>query len=76
MASEELYAEEKEQLLSRKSAAIGELDVLQAREQELHEQIRAHEERLAESRTGFEALSRLSGSHLHSSLPMIRLYTL
>src|SRR5215212_1679241 len=52
VASEEqtLYVEEKEQLLARKSAAIAEVDGLQAREAELHEQIRAHETELAEAR--------------------------
>ncbi|HYI09453.1 MAG TPA: chromosome segregation protein SMC [Thermoanaerobaculia bacterium] len=62
VASEEqtLYAEEKEQLLARKAAAMGELEVLQAREQELHEQIRTHEEQLAESRVAFEQVTEVA----------------
>ena len=59
VATEEqtLYAEEKEQLLARKNAAIGELDTLQAREQELHEQIRTHEEQLSVAREAFEQVT-------------------
>jgi chromosome segregation protein len=62
VATEEqtLYAEEKEQLLARKNAAIGELDQLQAREQELHEQIRAHEESLTISREAFEQVTEVA----------------
>ncbi|HYH10236.1 MAG TPA: chromosome segregation protein SMC [Thermoanaerobaculia bacterium] len=62
VASEEqtLYAEEKEQLLARKSTAISEVDGLQAREQELHEQIRTHEEQLADSRTAFEQVTEVA----------------
>ncbi|HEX7829725.1 MAG TPA: chromosome segregation protein SMC [Thermoanaerobaculia bacterium] len=62
VASEEqtLYVEEKTQLIARKNAAIGEVDVLQAREQELHETIRAHEERLADSRAGFEQITEVA----------------
>jgi chromosome segregation protein len=62
VASEEqtLYAEEKEQLLSRKNAAIAEVDGLQAREAELHELIRANEERLAASRVDFEQITEVA----------------
>ena len=62
VATEEqtLYAEEKEQLLARKNAAIGELDQLQAKEQELHEQIRAHEEQLVGSREAFEQITEVA----------------
>jgi chromosome segregation protein len=62
VASEEqtLYVEEKEQLLSRKNAAIGEVDALQAREAELHEQIRAHEANLVEARTAFEQVTEVA----------------
>lgn len=62
VASEEqtLYAEEKEQLLARKNAAISEVDTLQAREAELHEQIRAHEERLSDARAAFEAVTEVA----------------
>jgi chromosome segregation protein len=62
VATEEqtLYAEEKEQLLARKNAAIGELDTLQAREQELHEQIRLHEEQLVGSREAFEQITEVA----------------
>jgi chromosome segregation protein len=62
VASEEqtLYVEEKDQLLARKGAAIGEVDVLQAREQELHEQIRTHEEQLSETRVAFEQVTEVA----------------
>jgi chromosome segregation protein len=62
VASEEqtLYIEEKEQLLSRKAAAIGEVEGLQAREAELHEQIRAHEEQLGEARAAFEQVTEVA----------------
>ena len=62
VATEEqtLYAEEKEQLLARKNAAIGELDQLQAKEQELHEQIRVHEEQLVGSREAFEQITEVA----------------
>ena len=62
VATEEqtLYAEEKEQLLARKNAAIGELDQLQAREQELHEQIRSHEEQLIVARQAFEQITEVA----------------
>jgi len=62
VATEEqtLYAEEKEQLLARKNAAIADLDQLQAREQELHEQIRVHEEQLVGSREAFEQITEVA----------------
>ncbi|HEX8169185.1 MAG TPA: chromosome segregation protein SMC [Thermoanaerobaculia bacterium] len=62
VASEEqtLYADEKEQLLGRKNAAIAELDTLQAREQELHDAIREHEEQLAGSRVAFEEVTEVA----------------
>ncbi|HEX7707722.1 MAG TPA: chromosome segregation protein SMC [Thermoanaerobaculia bacterium] len=62
VASEEqtLYADEKEQLISRKNGAIGEMEQLQSREQELHEQIRTHEEQLAESRVAFEQITEVA----------------
>ncbi|HEX7152475.1 MAG TPA: chromosome segregation protein SMC [Thermoanaerobaculia bacterium] len=62
VASEEqtLYADEKEGLITRKKAAIGELDVLQARENELHEQIRGHEEQLSVSRGAFEEITDIA----------------
>jgi len=62
VASEEqtLYAEEKEQLIGRKNTAIGEVDALQAKEQELHELIRVHEEQLAASRVSFEQITEVA----------------
>ena len=62
VASEEqtLYIEEKDQLLARKAAAIGEVEGLQAREAELHEQIRTHEEQLGEARAAFEQVTEIA----------------
>ncbi|HYK00491.1 MAG TPA: chromosome segregation protein SMC, partial [Thermoanaerobaculia bacterium] len=62
VASEEqtLYIEEKDQLLARKAAAIGEVEGLQAREAELHEQIRTHEEQLGEARAAFEQITEVA----------------
>ncbi len=62
VATEEqtLYAEEKEQLIARRSAAIAELEQLQAREAELHEQIRVHEENLGVSRAAFEQVTEVA----------------
>ncbi|HKR63302.1 MAG TPA: chromosome segregation protein SMC [Thermoanaerobaculia bacterium] len=62
VASEEqtLYAEEKEQLIGRKNAAIGEVDQLQAREQELHDAIRVHEEQLSSAREVFEQITEVA----------------
>ena len=56
VASEEqtLYAEEKAQLLTRRNAAIEELQTLEKTEQETHEQIRSHEEQLTTIRVAFE----------------------
>jgi chromosome segregation protein len=62
VASEEqtLYAEEKDQLLGRKNAAIGELEQLEAREQELHELIRRYDEQLSASRVSFEQITEVA----------------
>jgi chromosome segregation protein len=62
VASEEqtLYVEEKDQLLARKAAAIGEVEGLQSREAELHEQIRTHEEQLGEARASFEQVTEVA----------------
>jgi chromosome segregation protein len=62
VASEEqqLYAEEKEQLIGRKTAAIDDMRQLEAREQELHEAIRGHEEQLAAAREGFEQVTEIA----------------
>ncbi len=61
-ASEEqtLYIEEKDQLLARKAAAIGEVEALQSREAELHELIRTHEEQLGEARAAFEQVTEVA----------------
>ncbi|MEO8381352.1 MAG: chromosome segregation protein SMC [Acidobacteriota bacterium] len=62
VASEEqtLYVEEKEQLLVRKTTAITEVEQLQSRETELHEQIRSHEELLAGARVAFEQITEVA----------------
>ncbi|HEY0140003.1 MAG TPA: chromosome segregation protein SMC [Thermoanaerobaculia bacterium] len=62
VASEEqtLYIEEKDQLIARKNTAIAEVDQLQAREAELHEQIRTHEEELSGARVGFEQITEVA----------------
>ena len=62
VASEEqqLYAEEKEQLIGRKTSAIDDMRLLEAREQELHETIRGHEEQLAAAREGFEQVTEIA----------------
>jgi chromosome segregation protein len=59
VASEEqtLYAEEKEQLIARKNAAIADLQQLEAQESECQAQIRQHEEQLANLRSTFEAVT-------------------
>jgi len=59
VASEEqtLYAEEKEQLIARKNAAIVDLQQLEAQESECQEQIRQHEEQLTNLRETFEAVT-------------------
>ncbi|MBV9494118.1 MAG: chromosome segregation protein SMC, partial [Acidobacteria bacterium] len=61
-ASEEqtLYAEEKDQLLARKNAALDDLRQLEEKEQGLHEQIRVHEEELGSSRAGFEEVTEIA----------------
>ena len=62
VASEEqtLYIEEKDQLLSRKATAIAEVEGLQSSEGSLHEQIREHEQQLAESRAAFEQITEVA----------------
>ncbi|HEX9984698.1 MAG TPA: chromosome segregation protein SMC [Thermoanaerobaculia bacterium] len=62
VASEEqtLYADEKEGLIARKKTAMAELDLLQGRENELHEQIRGHEEQLSVSRVAFEEITDIA----------------
>jgi chromosome segregation protein len=59
VASEEqtLYDEEKEQLIARKSAAIADLQQLEAQERECQAQIREHEEQLTNLRSTFEAVT-------------------
>jgi len=59
VASEEqtLYAEEKEQLIARKNAAIADLQQLEAQESECQDQIRQHEEQLTNLRETFEAVT-------------------
>jgi chromosome segregation protein len=59
VASEEqtLYAEEKEQLIARKNAAIADLQQLESQESETQQQIRQHEEQLANLRSTFEAVT-------------------
>ncbi|HWW61451.1 MAG TPA: hypothetical protein VN181_08800, partial [Thermoanaerobaculia bacterium] len=62
VASEEqtLYTEEKDGLIARKNAAIHELETLQAREQELHDAIRGHEEALSGARASFEEVTEVA----------------
>jgi len=62
VASEEatLYAEEKDQLLARKSSAIEELTRLQELEAATHEEIRSHEEQLAGARESFEEITEIA----------------
>ncbi|HUP59710.1 MAG TPA: chromosome segregation protein SMC [Thermoanaerobaculia bacterium] len=62
VASEEqtLYAEEKEQLLARRHAAITELEQLESHERELHETIRVHEEQLSGLRAEFEEVTEVA----------------
>jgi chromosome segregation protein len=62
VASEEqhLYAEEKEQLIGRKTAAIDDMRQLETREQELHDAIRSHEEQLVAAREGFEEVTEVA----------------
>jgi chromosome segregation protein len=60
VASEEqtLYAEEKEHLLTRRNAAIGELRSLEQLEAETQESIRQHERQLATLRVLFEEITQ------------------
>jgi chromosome segregation protein len=62
VASEEatLYAEEKDQLITRKNAALEELNRLQAQEQGTHDVIRDHEEQLAGFRAAFEEITQVA----------------
>ena len=55
-----LYAEEKDQLVGRRDAAMGELQQLEDRERVTHEQIRNHEEQLAVARTQFEEVTDIA----------------
>src|SRR5207244_1058380 len=48
-----LYAEEKQQLVSRRDGAVGELQRLQQHERDTHEHIRVHEEQLGIARAQF-----------------------
>jgi chromosome segregation protein len=59
VASEEqtLYAEEKEQLIARKNAAIADLQQLEGQENECQAQIREHEKQLTNLRSTFEAVT-------------------
>jgi chromosome segregation protein len=62
VASEEqtLYIEEKEQLISRKNAALHELSTLEQHEAETHELIRVHDEQLISSRAEFERVTEVA----------------
>ncbi len=55
-----LYAEEKEQLVTRRDAAIADLQQLEERERDTHEQIRKHEEQLAVARAQFEQVTDIA----------------
>ncbi|HEY8847953.1 MAG TPA: AAA family ATPase, partial [Thermoanaerobaculia bacterium] len=59
VASEEqaLYIEEKDQLVARRTAAIADLQWLETRERETHDEIRRHEEALAAARAEFEQIT-------------------
>jgi len=59
VASEEatLYAEEKEQLIARKNAALDELSTLEQHERETQEIIRSQEEQLTAARVAFEEIT-------------------
>jgi chromosome segregation protein len=59
VASEEatLYAEEKDQLIARKNAALDELSALEQHERETQELIRSHEEQLSAARVAFEEIT-------------------
>src|SRR5262249_58210538 len=54
-----LYAEEKQQLVTRRDAAVAELKSLEQRESDTHEHIRATEERLASARSEFERVTHV-----------------
>jgi chromosome segregation protein len=62
VASEEatLYAEEKDQLIARKNAALDELSALERHEHETQELIRSHEEQLAAARIAFEEITNVA----------------
>src|SRR5438093_6549285 len=55
-----LYAEEKDQLVGRRDAALGEWQQLEDPERVTHEQIRNHEEQLAVARTQFEEVTDIA----------------
>ncbi len=55
-----LYLEEKEQLVSRRDAAIEHLHLLEQREADTHDQIRNHEARLGIARTQFEQITDIA----------------
>jgi len=52
-----LYFEEKTQLVSRRDAAVADLQALEESELRTHEQIRTHEEQLAAARADFEQIT-------------------
>jgi chromosome segregation protein len=62
VASEEatLYADEKDQLIARKNAAIEELQRLEGQERDTHEIIRGHEETLSVARQAFEEITEVA----------------
>jgi chromosome segregation protein len=62
VASEEatLYAEEKVQLIARKTAAIDELQQLEQSERDTQETIRTHEEQLLVARESFESITEVA----------------
>jgi chromosome segregation protein len=62
VASEEqtLYVEEKDQLVARRTAAIADLQWLETRERETHDEIRRHEDALATARTEFEQITDIA----------------
>ncbi|PYQ53363.1 MAG: hypothetical protein DMF59_02045, partial [Acidobacteria bacterium] len=55
-----LYAEEKEQLVGRRNAAVADLNHLEERERYIHEQIRTHEQQLTAARTQFEEVTDIA----------------
>ena len=59
VAAEEqtLYTEEKQQLITRRDAALLDLQGLETQERETHEAIRQHEEKLVAARAEFEAIT-------------------